>query len=70
MKVNIIQQPILIYSGNLIAYLSNDTKEMESFKVLYKKLWGTSIIAIGTITSAINITPNRAIPIIEYEAKP
>jgi hypothetical protein len=70
MRVNIIQQPILIYSGNLLPYLYNNKREMNNFKVLYDRSWGTSIIAVRTITSAANIAPNKARPIMEYGVKP
>jgi hypothetical protein len=66
MKVHILKQPFLIYSGNLLSFLYNDKDVMKKFKVLYSQDWGTSVIAIGKITSAVNTTPNRIIPVMEY----
>ncbi len=78
MEVNLITQPFLIYSGNLMNYLSNQTVEKKGFRLLSAKGWGRSIISVGRIIRSIDTITPRAIfslpgdanPSIEYEVKP
>lgn len=66
MKVIILQQSFLIYAGNLLPYLYNNKEKRENFKELTGKDWGSSVIAVGRITRAVNIAPGKTKPIIEY----
>ncbi len=70
MKVNLINQPFLIYSGNLLAFLFNDKENMKNFRTLSNKSWGTAVISVGRIVYAVNTTPDRAISVMEYEVEP
>ena len=70
MKVNFLSAPFLLYSGNLLPYLYNDKEKLEEFKLLNDRSWGTDILAVSKIIRAVNISPERARPTIEYGALP
>ena len=69
MRVYIFKQPFLIYAGSLIPSIYNDKEQRKNFKELNGKDWGGSIITVGKITRAINIAPDKARPLMEYEVK-
>ena len=67
MRVYIFKQPFLIYSSDLMQSIYNDKKQRKNFKELNGKDWGRSIISVGRITRAANITPDWTRPIVDYE---